>query len=149
MIVSYILRVYIHHSSFLCLLHVLLRISVAHLEFSLASRFHHLSRIRCRTPVSYNSCLSQHMEIPSKLWDSCQHFQYCLAASIKQLWIQTSASTGSTSPIFCRFYNCSVQWRSPRAIVADETKLRNRYKVCVSNNVRFAFLFFLWCFYSS
>lgn len=139
---SYILCVCIHSSSFFCPLHVLLRISVVHFKFSFASRFHNLSRIRCSTPVSLNSCLSQHMEIPSELWDSCQHFQYHLAASIKQRWIQTSASTGSTSPSFCRICSCSVQWRSPWAIRVDETKLWSRHKVCVSNKVRFAFLVF-------
>lgn len=137
------LCVCIHNSSFLCHPHVLLRISIVHFKFSLASRFHNLSRIRCSTPASWNSCLSQHMEIPSQLWDSCQHFQYHLAASIKQCWIQTSISKGSTSPSFCRIYSCSVHWRSPWAIRVDETKLWNRHKVCVSNKVRFAFLVFL------
>lgn len=99
----------IPNSSFFCLLHMLLRTSVVHFKFSLASRFHNLSWIRCSTPASLNSCLSQHMEIPSELWDSCQHFQYRLAASIKQHQIQTSASTGSTSSSFCRICSCSAQ----------------------------------------
>ena len=43
------------------------------------------------------------MQIPSELWDSCQHFQYCLAASVKQLWIQTSALQALPLPVFADF----------------------------------------------